>query len=58
MFLIIRPDLCLGCNECSIATKCPAGAIERIPREPADDFRGDFLLESGDYLYYDLEEDG
>lgn len=42
MFLIIRPDLCLGCNECSIASTCPEKAIIRIPREPVDDYRGDY----------------
>ena len=39
MFMIIRPDLCLGCNECSIAQKCPANAIERIPLEAASTFK-------------------
>jgi electron transport complex protein RnfB len=46
MFLVIRPDLCLGCNECSIAVACPHDAIERIPREPVDDYRGDYLFDS------------
>lgn len=45
MFMIIRPDLCLGCNECSIAAACPHEAIEHIPREPADDFKGVYGLE-------------
>ncbi len=46
MFLAIRPDLCLGCNECAIATACPHDAIERIPREMADDYRGDYWFDS------------
>ena len=46
MFLVIRPDLCLDCNECSIATACPEKAIERIPREAVDDYRGDFWFDS------------
>ena len=46
MFLVIRPDLCLGCNECAIAVACPHDAIERIPREPVDDYRGDYLFDS------------
>jgi electron transport complex protein RnfB len=58
MFMIIRPDLCLGCNECSIAKVCPAQAIERIPREPADDFRGDYLLESEDFYDYGYADEG
>lgn len=30
MFLMIRPDLCLGCNECAIARVCPQQAISRM----------------------------
>ena len=46
MFLVIRPDLCLDCNECAIAVACPQDAIERIPREAVDDYRGDFWFDS------------
>ena len=53
MFLVIRPDLCLGCNECAIAVICPHDAIERIPREAVDDYRGDYLF---DHSYYGMEE--
>lgn len=49
MFLVIRPDLCLGCNECAIAVACPYDAIERIPREPVDDYRGDYWFDSTYY---------
>ena len=56
MFLIIRPDLCLGCNECAIATACPHDAIERVPREPVDDYRGDYYFDTSDF-YYDMGED-
>ena len=45
MFLIIRPDLCIGCNRCFIAAVCPEGAIERAHNYPEDDFRGDYELE-------------
>lgn len=45
MFLAIRPDLCLGCNECAIAVACPHGAVERIPREAVDDYRGDYWFD-------------
>jgi len=55
MFLVIRPDLCLGCNECAIADACPHDAIERIPREPVDDYRGDYLFDSV-YFYGTGEE--
>ncbi len=54
MFLVIRPDLCLGCNECSIAIACPHDAIERIPREPVDDYRGDYLFDSIYYMGEDV----
>jgi Na+-translocating ferredoxin:NAD+ oxidoreductase subunit B len=41
MFLIIRPDLCLGCNDCSIAHICKTGAVERVPIYPVNDCRGE-----------------
>ena len=31
MFLQVRHDLCLNCNECSIAAACPANAFSRVP---------------------------
>ncbi len=35
LFLQIRHNLCVDCNECSIAAACPAQAIARVPaREP------------------------
>ena len=39
MFLILRPDLCLGCNSCNIAAKCPAGAVEKVLIHTEDDVR-------------------
>ncbi|MHC4194990.1 MAG: 4Fe-4S binding protein [Planctomycetota bacterium] len=30
LFLQVRHDRCLNCNECSIAVACPSGAYERI----------------------------
>jgi electron transport complex protein RnfB len=45
MFLIIRPDLCIGCNRCAIATVCPDHAIELVHCFPEDDYRGDFELD-------------
>lgn len=32
MFLQIRHDRCVNCNDCSIARVCPAQAISRVPR--------------------------
>ena len=31
LFLQIRHDRCLNCNECSIAIGCPSGAVKRVP---------------------------
>ncbi len=45
MFLIIRPDLCLACNRCSIAEVCPEHAIEWAHSFPEDNYRGDFALD-------------
>ncbi|MFA5850353.1 MAG: 4Fe-4S binding protein [Bacteroidales bacterium] len=47
MFLIIRPDLCLACNSCNIAAKCPQKAIDRVYIGPEDDFKGEYSLENG-----------
>jgi NosR/NirI family nitrous oxide reductase transcriptional regulator len=33
LFLQIRQDRCVQCNECRIATACPEGAIVRVPAE-------------------------
>ena len=47
MFLLIRPDLCLNCNSCDIAEKCPSHAIDRLYIGDEDDFRGDYQSEGG-----------
>jgi len=39
MFLVIRPDLCLDCAECTIARVCPTGAVVRAPRQAATEVR-------------------
>jgi len=31
LFLQVRHDRCVHCNECSIARRCPAGAYRRVP---------------------------
>ncbi|NUM36146.1 MAG: ferredoxin [Candidatus Brocadiae bacterium] len=31
LFLQVRHNLCLGCNECSIAQACPAKAFQKVP---------------------------
>lgn len=31
LYLQVRHDLCLGCNECSIAVACPSDAFCRVP---------------------------
>ena len=31
LYLQIRHDRCINCNECAIAKSCPSGAIKRVP---------------------------
>lgn len=33
LHLQVRHDRCVGCNECSIATACPAQAFRRVPAD-------------------------
>jgi len=33
LFLQVRHDRCVNCNECSIAAACPSGAYKRVPVE-------------------------
>jgi len=33
LYLQVRHDICVGCNECSIARSCPAQAFKRVPAE-------------------------
>ena len=33
LFLQVRHDRCLNCNECSIAAACPSGAYTRVPAD-------------------------
>jgi electron transport complex protein RnfB len=33
LYLQVRQDLCLRCNECNIAKNCPSQAIVRVPAE-------------------------
>ncbi|MDD4872228.1 MAG: 4Fe-4S binding protein [Kiritimatiellae bacterium] len=33
LILQVRHDLCVNCNECSIARNCPAGAYRRVPAD-------------------------
>lgn len=30
-YLQVRHDVCVNCNDCSIARQCPSGAFERVP---------------------------
>ena len=43
LHLQIRHDLCLDCNQCSIATVCPSDAISRIPANEPYIIKGDFI---------------
>jgi electron transport complex protein RnfB len=31
LYLQVRHDRCLNCNQCSIAVACPTQAFERVP---------------------------
>lgn len=31
LYLQVKHDLCVNCNECSIARQCPSGAYKRVP---------------------------
>lgn len=33
LYLQVRQDVCVGCNECAIAEACPAEALRRLPAE-------------------------
>ena len=33
LYLQVRHDLCVNCNECSIAAACPSEAFVRVPAE-------------------------
>jgi len=44
MFLQVRHDVCLNCNECTIASACPVDAFRRVPaNEP-------YLFKSKEHL--------
>ena len=47
LYLQARHDLCLNCNQCSIARRCPSQAWKRVPASQPYILRGD---ESGKYL--------
>ncbi len=42
LHLQIRHDLCLNCNECSIARMCPSDAISRVPATEPYIIKGNF----------------
>ena len=48
LHLQIRHDICVNCNECSIARVCPSDAISRVPAETPYIIKGDFTKEEGD----------
>jgi electron transport complex protein RnfB len=33
LYMQIKQDICVNCNECSIARTCPSQAISRVPAE-------------------------
>jgi electron transport complex protein RnfB len=45
LFLQVDHALCLNCNECAIARRCPAGAFRRVPAGSPYLFKGDVAPE-------------
>lgn len=43
LHLQIRHDLCVNCNECSIARFCPSDAFVRVPADEPYMIKGDFI---------------
>jgi electron transport complex protein RnfB len=43
LHLQIRHDLCLNCNQCSIARMCPNDAISRVPADKPYLIKGEFI---------------
>ena len=41
LFLQVRHDRCVNCNECSIATACPSGAFTRVSADDPYILKGD-----------------
>ena len=41
LYLQVRHDRCVNCNECSIARSCPAQAYKRVPSKTPYILRGD-----------------
>jgi Na+-translocating ferredoxin:NAD+ oxidoreductase subunit B len=41
LYLQVNHDLCLNCNECSIARQCPSRAYKRVPASKPYILRGD-----------------
>ncbi len=44
LHLQIRHDLCMNCNQCSIARVCPSDAISRVPANDPYRIKGDFVF--------------
>jgi electron transport complex protein RnfB len=44
LYLQVRHDRCLNCNECSIARSCPSRAYRRVPADKPYILRGDERL--------------
>jgi len=41
LYLQVRHDLCLNCNECAIARVCPSGAFKQVPVDKPYLLRGE-----------------
>lgn len=45
LHLQVRHDVCVNCNECSIARVCPSDAISRVPASTPYLIKGDFVAD-------------
>jgi Na+-translocating ferredoxin:NAD+ oxidoreductase subunit B len=45
LHLQIRHNLCLNCNQCSIASVCPSKAISRVPASEPYKIKGSFTID-------------
>ncbi|MFA9388410.1 MAG: hypothetical protein ACERKD_01295 [Prolixibacteraceae bacterium] len=45
LHLQIRHDVCVNCNDCSIARVCPSDAIHRVSAKTPYQIKGDFVAE-------------
>ena len=58
LHLQVRHDICVNCNECSIARVCPADAFQRVPASTPYLIKGDFTVITSYSIHYTKLYDG